>query len=96
MKVLIVARKGEDFSPFVCEQMSALRNRGIEIDSYGIEGKGLWMYLSKAPLLFLSLRRKSQGAFKSSFLAISCIFYFLYDVNLFICSTQRSYTFSLL
>ena len=34
------------FSPFVIEQMESLRKIGIEIDTYGIVGKGLLGYLS--------------------------------------------------
>lgn len=46
MKVLIVASYNTGrFSPFVVEQMQALCQQGIEIDTYGIVGKGLLGYL---------------------------------------------------
>lgn len=46
MKVLIVANYNPGyFSPFVLEQMDALQNEGIELDTYGIVGKGLIGYL---------------------------------------------------
>ena len=46
MKVLIVASYNTgSFSPFVVEQMQALCQQGIEIDTYGIVGKGLLGYL---------------------------------------------------
>ena len=46
MKILMVANYNEGrFSPFVMEQMESLRKRGIEMDTYGIVGKGLLGYL---------------------------------------------------
>jgi glycosyltransferase involved in cell wall biosynthesis len=46
MKVLIVANHNKGaFSPFVTEQAEALRQAGVEIDYYGIEGKGITGYL---------------------------------------------------
>lgn len=46
MKVLVVANYNEgSFSPFVIEQMNSLRQQGIEINTYGIVGKGLTGYL---------------------------------------------------
>ena len=46
MKILIVANYNPGhFSPFVVEQMEVLRKIGVEIDTYGIEGKGLFGYL---------------------------------------------------
>lgn len=46
MKVLIVANYNlGNFSPFVIEQMTALRNEDVEVDTYGIVGKGLIGYL---------------------------------------------------
>lgn len=47
MKILIVANYNPGhFSPFVVEQMESLRKIGVEIDTYGIVGKGLLGYLS--------------------------------------------------
>lgn len=46
MKVLVVANYNPGhFSPFVVEQMEALRQAGVEVDTYGIVGKGLLGYL---------------------------------------------------
>ena len=46
MKILIVANYNPGhFSPFVVEQMQALRARGVSVDTYGIVGKGLLGYL---------------------------------------------------
>lgn len=46
MRILIVANYNPGhFSPFVVEQMEALREAGVEIDTYGIVGKGWFGYL---------------------------------------------------
>ena len=46
MKVLIVANFNPGcFSPFVIEQMESLRKAGLDVDTYGIVGKGLLGYL---------------------------------------------------
>ena len=46
LRILIVANYNPGhFSPFVIEQMEALRKIGVEIDTYGIVGKGLLGYL---------------------------------------------------
>ena len=55
MKILIVANYNPGrFSPFVIEQMESLRKIGVEIDTYGIVGKGLLGYLSN----IVGIRRK--------------------------------------
>ena len=55
MNVLIVGNYNTGhFSPFVVEQMQAIRGHGIYVDAYGIIGKGLWGYLSNIS----RLRRK--------------------------------------
>lgn len=47
MKVLIVGNYNTGhFSPFVVEQMQAIKEHGIHVDTYGIVGKGLWGYLN--------------------------------------------------
>lgn len=57
MKVLIVANYNCGyFSPFVLEQMEALRQQGCEIDTYGVVGKGFRGYLKNLP----NLRMKIQ------------------------------------
>ena len=46
MRILIVAKyNAGHFSPFVMEQIFALRDEGVEVDTYGIEGKGVFGYL---------------------------------------------------
>jgi glycosyltransferase involved in cell wall biosynthesis len=46
MKVLIVANHNKGyFAPFVTEQADALKKRGVEIDYFGIVGKGIPGYL---------------------------------------------------
>ena len=46
MKILIVGNYNPGhFSPFVVEQMQALRLQGVLVDTYGIVGKGLLGYL---------------------------------------------------
>lgn len=46
MKVLVIANYNPGyFSPFVLEQISALRYEGVKVDTYGIVGKGLIGYL---------------------------------------------------
>ena len=57
MKVLIVANnKPGYFSPFVTEQVEALKKLGVEFDFFGVGGKGVNGYLSNLP----SLRKKIQ------------------------------------
>lgn len=47
MKVLIVGNnKSGQFSPFVTEQVNALKKLGVEFDFYGVDGKGARGYLS--------------------------------------------------
>ena len=47
MKVLIVgSNKSGQFSPFVTEQVNALKKLGVEFDFYGVDGKGASGYLS--------------------------------------------------
>ena len=46
MKILVVANYNPGhFSPFIVEQMQALRLQGVRVDTYGIVGKGLQGYL---------------------------------------------------
>lgn len=52
MKVLIVANnKPGQFSPFVSEQVEALKKLGVEFDFFGVGGKGFNGYLSNLPAL---------------------------------------------
>lgn len=60
MKVLLVASRNKgDFVAFVKEQGEALRKQGVEIDYFGIEGKGYAGYLRNLPSL-----KKKIGEFK--------------------------------
>lgn len=46
MRILIVANYNPGrFSPFIVEQIESLRKIGVEIDTYGIVGKGMFGYL---------------------------------------------------
>ena len=52
MKIFIVASdKQGKFAPFIEEQMAALQARGIEVQRYGITGKGIIGYLRELPAL---------------------------------------------
>ena len=55
MKILIVANYNPGhFSPFIVEQMQALKLQGVRVDTYGIVGKGLLGYLRN----IISIKRK--------------------------------------
>jgi len=57
MNVLIVGNYNTGcFSPFVVEQMQAIREYGIDVDTYGIVGKGLWGYLNNIKELKRKIR----------------------------------------
>lgn len=57
MKVLIVANHNTgNFTPFVVEQVDALRHLGIDVDFYGIHGKGIFGYLSNRSALMSKIR----------------------------------------
>lgn len=50
MKVLIVASHNlGHFSPFVLEQVAALHKKGVDIETYGIKGRGITGYLRNIP-----------------------------------------------
>lgn len=52
MKVLIVANYNPGhFSPFVSEQVEALKKLGVDFDFFGIVGKGIMGYLKNLPAL---------------------------------------------
>ena len=52
MKILIVANQNTGkMSPFVVEQMEALRKEGCEVDTYGVVGNGVLGYLKNLPAL---------------------------------------------
>lgn len=52
MKILIVANQNTGkMSPFVVEQMEALRKEGCEVDTYGVVGHGVLGYLKNLPAL---------------------------------------------
>lgn len=57
MRILIVANHNTGiFSPFVIEQVDALRQLGIEVDYYGIHGKGILGYLSNLNAMNAKIR----------------------------------------
>ena len=52
MKILIVANQNTGkMSPFVVEQMAALRKEGCVVDTYGVVGHGVLGYLKNLPAL---------------------------------------------
>ena len=52
MKILIVANQNTGkMSPFVVEQMEALRKEGCVVDTYGVVGHGVLGYLKNLPAL---------------------------------------------
>ena len=52
MKILIVANnKPGRFSPFVLEQVDALKRLGVDFNFFGVDGKGASGYLSSLPAL---------------------------------------------
>ena len=58
MRVLIVASaKRDSFAPFIIEQVDSLRALGVEIDYFGVIGKGIIGYLKCLP----SLKHKIQN-----------------------------------
>ena len=57
MRVLIVANHNKgSFVPFIVEQVNALKLLGIEIDYFGIHGKGVSGYLSNRSALKTKIR----------------------------------------
>lgn len=57
MRVLIVASYNKNcFAPFILEQAQALQQHGVEVDYFGVVGKGIKGYLKVLP----SLRKKIQ------------------------------------
>lgn len=52
MKILVVANHNKGcFVPFIVEQVEALKQLGVEIDYFGVHGKGIRGYLSNRSLL---------------------------------------------
>ena len=57
MRILIVASNNKGrFAPFIVEQAEALKKLGLELDYFGLQGKGLKGYLDNLP----SLKRKIE------------------------------------
>ena len=57
MKILIVANHNTgSFTPFIVEQVNALRSMGVEVDFFGVHGKGVSGYLSNLPSLKAKIR----------------------------------------
>ena len=57
MKVLIVANHNKgSFVPFIVEQVNALKQQGIEVEYFGVHGKGIFGYLSNRSALKKKIR----------------------------------------
>jgi len=57
MKVLIVANHNKGYYvPFIVEQVDELKRFGVEVEYYGIHGKGILGYLSNRPSLKAKIR----------------------------------------
>lgn len=57
MKILIVASYNKGcFAPFIVEQVEALRRAGCEIDSFGLQGKGIRGYMNNFPALIRKIK----------------------------------------
>ena len=57
MRVLIVASHNKgNFAPFIVEQAEALKALGLEVDFFGLQGKGVRGYLKNLPLLKKEIR----------------------------------------
>lgn len=68
MKVLIVANYNPGkFSPFVTEQVNALKSLGIEFDFYGIVGKGPMGYLKNRPGLIRKIKESKPDLIHAHF-----------------------------
>ena len=58
MRVLIVANHNTgSYAPFIVEQVNALRNLGVEIDYFGVRGKGAFGYLTNFTPLKTKIRK---------------------------------------
>lgn len=57
MRILIVANHNKGyFVPFIVEQVEALKQLGVEVDYFGVHGKGIRGYISNRPLLKKKIR----------------------------------------
>lgn len=57
MRLLIVANHNKgSFVPFVTEQAEAVRQQGVEVDYFGVHGKGIRGYLSNRSALVAKIR----------------------------------------
>lgn len=57
MTILIVANHNKGhFTPFIIEQVDALKRLGVEIEFFGVHGKGFLGYLSNLPALKKKIR----------------------------------------
>lgn len=57
MRILIVANHNKGyFVPFIVEQVNALKQLGVEVDYFGVHGKGMLGYLSNRSLLMAKIR----------------------------------------
>lgn len=57
MRILIVANHNTGrFVSFITEQVESIRQLGVEVDYYGVHGKGIWGYLSNLSSLKAKIR----------------------------------------
>ncbi len=58
LKILIVAAdKGNHFTPFIEEQIEALRQKGIVVERFGVRRKGAAGYIREIPRLYRTIRQ---------------------------------------
>ena len=57
MRILIVANHNpKNYTTFITEQVESVRQLGVEVDYYGIHGKGIWGYLTNISALKEKIR----------------------------------------
>ena len=57
MRILIVANHNTGkFTTFITEQVESIRQLGVEVEYYGVHGKGIWGYLSNLSSLKAKIR----------------------------------------
>ena len=57
MRILIVANHNpEKYTTFITEQVESVKQLGVEVDYYGIHGKGIWGYLTNISALKEKIR----------------------------------------
>lgn len=73
MKILIVASYNKSrFSPFIVEQVEALREAGCTIEWFGVQGKGVTGYLKEIPRLRAKIREVQPNIIHAHY-GLSCL-----------------------